>query len=328
MEKILVTGAGGYVGSALVAELISQNYEVVALDTYWYGESVFNNYQSNQNLKIVKGDIRNEKLLKEIIKDIYCVVHLACISNDPSFDLNPLLGKSINLDSFEPLVKICKNAKVSKFIYASSSSVYGVKDEMQVTEELPVDPLTDYSKYKAECELILDNYIDRDFSGLIYRPATVCGVSSRQRFDLSVNILTNHALNKNKITVFGGSQYRPNLHIKDMVTAYMVAIRANKELINGKKYNVGGENLSLSEISNVVSEVTGVTNIDYQNSNDLRSYRINSQKIENELNFTPVYSVRDAVSELRNAIISGDFSSPLTNPMYFNIARMKQLDLA
>jgi nucleoside-diphosphate-sugar epimerase len=328
MEKILVTGAGGYVGSALVAELISQNYEVVALDTYWYGESVFNNYQSNQNLKIVKGDIRNEKLLKEIIKDIYCVVHLACISNDPSFDLNPLLGKSINLDSFEPLVKICKNAKVSKFIYASSSSVYGVKDEMQVTEELPVDPLTDYSKYKAECELILDNYIDRDFSGLIYRPATVCGVSSRQRFDLSVNILTNHALNKNKITVFGGSQYRPNLHIKDMVTAYMVAIRANKELINGKKYNVGGENLSLSEISNVVSEVTGVTNIDYQHSNDLRSYRINSQKIENELNFTPVYSVRDAVSELRNAIISGDFCSPLTNPMYFNIARMKQLDLA
>ena len=178
---------------------------------------------------MIKGDIRNKKLLNKITKEQDVVIHLACISNDPSFELNPTLGKSINLDAFEPLVKISKKNKVKRFIYASSSSVYGIKKVKNVIEKMKLSPLTDYSKFKAKCEKILNKYGSDDFIVTTIRPATVCGYGSRQRLDVVVNILSNLAFHNRKITVFGGNQLRPNIHITDMVNVYLKLITAPKE---------------------------------------------------------------------------------------------------
>ena len=212
MNKIFITGGGGYVGSMLVKSLLENNYEVSAYDLFTYG----NVLDQHKNLKIIKGDIRDKALLKKVIPGNNILIHLACISNDPSFELDPSLGKQINYDAFEPIVEIAKNSGIERFIYASSSSVYGLKSEENVTEDAALEPLTDYSKFKAMCEDILLKYNDKKFTTTILRPATVCGYSLRQRFDLVVNILTNNAYNKGKIIVFGGDQLRPNIHIKDI----------------------------------------------------------------------------------------------------------------
>lgn len=323
---MLVTGAGGYVGARLVPSLIANGYEVVAVDTYWYGKDVLDPI-SSEALHVEELDIRDLPALTEAMHEVTDVIHLACISNDPSFDLNPKLGKSINLDAFEPLVQVAHNAGVGRFIYASSSSVYGVKEEDRVTEELSLEPLTDYSKFKAICEEILLNYQSNDFLCTVLRPATVCGWSPRQRFDLSVNILTNHAINKGKIKVFGGSQYRPNIHIEDMVDAYLLILNSSDKLVNGKIFNVGADNLSLDQIANEVSGYTGVTNIVHEPTDDLRSYRIDSKKICEELGFEFKRNVGKAVADLVNAFKESRFTDSINNPRYFNIKRMKELDV-
>ena len=192
MKKILVIGGLGYVGTQLVPKLIEKNYIVSVYDLGIYGCHL----KPHSKLKVIKGDIRNIEKLNDVIKEHNIVIHLACISNDPSFDLNPKLGKSINFDSFEPLVLSAKRSGVRKFIFASSSSVYGVKDTKDVTEEASLDPLTDYSKFKMNCEDILLSKTDNNFLGCVIRPATVCGYSPRQRLDLVVNILTNFAFHK------------------------------------------------------------------------------------------------------------------------------------
>jgi nucleoside-diphosphate-sugar epimerase len=326
-RKILVTGAGGYVGSKLVPALISKDYKVLAVDTYWYGEKVFKD-EFNEKLKVIKLDIRNQEALRDVLSGVTDVIHLACISNDPSFDLNPQLGKSINLDAFEPLVNLAKESGVQRFIYASSSSVYGVKEELRVTEGLSLNPLTDYSKYKMICEEILSKYVTNDFVGVTLRPATVCGWSPRQRFDLSVNILTNLAVNKNEITVFGGTQFRPNIHIDDMVQAYLLMLESPTNMINGSVFNVGSENLSLNEIAIEVSKHTNVENIIHTSTNDLRSYRVDSQKICNQLGFRFQKTVADAIKDIVKAFRDNKYSDSLNNPLYFNIKRMQQLGLS
>jgi len=326
-RRVFITGAGGYVGARLVPSLLREGYSVVAFDTFWYGKEVFDSLES-ERFRLIEGDIRNRALLADSLDGTTDVIHLACISNDPSFDLNPELGKSINLDAFEPLVQVARNAGVRRFIYASSSSVYGVKEEEErVTEELSLEPLTDYSKFKAICEEILLNYQSDDFLCTVLRPATVCGWSPRQRFDLSVNILTNHAINNGKIKVFGGSQYRPNIHIEDMVDAYLLTLNSSDKSVNGKIFNVGADNLSLDQIANEVSGYTGVTNIVHEPTDDLRSYRIDSRKICEELGFEFKRNVGSAVSDLVNAFKEGKFTNSMNNPLYFNIKRMKELDV-
>ena len=186
MEKIFVTGGAGYVGSVLVPKLLKKGYKVSVIDIMIYGEDVLDEHP---NLTKIKGDIRDRELLKKTIPGHDAVIHLACISNDPSFELNPQLGKSINFDAFEPLVKISKENGIKRFIYASSSSVYGIKDEPNVTEDMKLEPLTDYSKFKAVCEKVLKKYNSNNFTTVTIRPATVCGYSPRQRLDLTVNIL-------------------------------------------------------------------------------------------------------------------------------------------
>ena len=252
MKKILITGAGGYVGAKLVPALLDKDYSVTALDLFIYGKEVLDEHK---NLKVVVGDIRNTNILKEVIPSHDAVIHLACISNDPSFELNPQLGQSINLDAFEPMVQISKKEKIKRFIYASSSSVYGLKSEKNVTEDVSLEPLTDYSKFKVECEKILKPFNSEDFTTVTIRPATVCGYSRRQRLDVVVNILTNLAFNKREISIFGGKQLRPNIHIDDMVRSYILMLEAKKNDISGEVYNVGYDNLSIENIATKVKNI-------------------------------------------------------------------------
>jgi len=325
MKKIFVTGGGGYVGAVLIPKLLNENYEVTVLDLFIYGENVL---QTHKNLKKIKGDIRDKVLLKECIKGSDIVIHLACISNDPSFELDPQLGKTINLDSFEPLVEISLKNNVKRFIYASSSSVYGVKKETDVTEDKSLEPLTDYSKYKVECEKILHKYASDNFSPITIRPATVCGFSPRQRLDVVVNILTNLAFHKRNITVFGGEQLRPNIHIHDMVDAYLALINAKKNLVHNEIFNAGFENQKVINIAKIVKENVGLdVKIDIEESNDDRSYHISSKKIKNILNFEPKKTIDDAVKELIQAFEKKILVNTFNDDGFFNIKRMQNINM-
>jgi len=323
--NILITGGGGYVGCELSKSLLDEGHNITSLDLYLYGEDVMPN---NSNLNLVKGDIRDSNLLKKIFKNQDVVIHLACISNDPSFELNPDLGKSINLDAFEPMVKIAKDMGVKRFIYASSSSVYGIKNEQNVHEEMSLEPLTDYSKFKAMCEDTLLKYKSSDFEVVVIRPATVCGYSKRQRLDVVVNILTNLAYNKGEITVLGGEQLRPNIHIKDMIQAYKTTISADSSLVNGQIFNAGYENIKVNDIANLVKKNIGDNvKIIKKKSNDDRSYHISSEKIKRVLNFSSSFTIEDAIKDLKKAFDSKLLIDPLNNIKYYNIKLMNNINL-
>ena len=325
MNNIFITGGAGYVGSCLSDYLVEKNYNVTVYDLFLYGENVFDH---KKDLRLIKGDIRDTSLLRKSIKNQDIVIHLACISNDPSFELNPNLGKSINLDSFEPLVKISKKENIKRFIYASSSSVYGIKDIKNVHEEISLEPITDYSKFKAKCEKILNNYNDKNFSGVTIRPATVCGYSKRQRLDVIVNILTNVGFHKKEISVFGGDQLRPNIHIKDMVRAYEKLIQADDKLVNGQIFNAGWENRSVYEIAQTVKKELGEDiSLVVTPTNDNRSYHISSGKIKKILNFQTKFTISDAVKDLKKAFESNLLNDPLNNSDYFNIKKMQSVNL-
>ena len=325
MNKIFITGGAGYVGAVLVPNLLENGYVVTVLDLMIYGENVL---PSHPNLNAVKGDIRDQALLRKLLPGHDAVIHLACISNDPSFELNPDLGKSINLDAFQPLVEISKSCSVKRFIYASSSSVYGIKDEPNVHEEMVLEPLTDYSQFKADCEKILAEYQSDDFTTVTIRPATVCGYSPRQRLDVVVNILTNLAYHKREISVFGGDQLRPNIHIADMVEAYMVLLNADKEKIAGKIFNAGYENQPVSKIAETVKNVVGEdVKLITTPSDDNRSYHISSQKIKDEIGFETTHTIQDAVEDLCAAFDKGLLPNSLEDEMYFNIKRMQNVEL-
>ena len=325
MLKIFITGGAGYVGSELVPKLISEGYEVTVFDLMIYGENVL---PSSKKLTKIKGDIRDQKMLENHIPGHDVVIHLACISNDPSFELNPSLGKSINLDAFEPLVKICVKKGVKKFIYASSSSVYGIKKEKNVTEDMKLEPLTDYSKFKGDCENILNKYKSENFITTTIRPSTVCGYGKRQRLDLVVNILSNHAYHNRIIKVFGGNQLRPNIHIKDMVNSYLTVLNADPKKINGEIFNVGFKNQSVNELASEVKDVVGSDiKIINTETNDNRSYHVSSQKIKDVLGFETKYSVKDAVNDLKNAFEKKILINTFDDEFYYNIKRMNNINL-
>ena len=323
--KLLITGGAGYVGSALVPKLLEIGHEITVLDLMIYGDNVL---EDHPRLKKIKGDIRQIDLLEKIIPTHDIVLHLACISNDPSFELNPTLGKSINFDAFEPLVKLSRESNVSRFIYASSSSVYGIKSEKNVTEDMVLEPLTDYSKFKAQCEVILNKYKSENFITTTIRPSTVCGYAKRQRLDLVVNILTNHAYHKREIKVFGGSQLRPNIHINDMIDCYLNVIDANKDKINGQIFNVGFKNQSVDELAEDVKEIIGEdVKIRKTETDDNRSYHVSSEKIHSVLGFKTKYTVKNAVQDLKNAFETGLLIDTFNNENYFNIKRMQSIKL-
>ncbi len=323
-RSVLVTGGAGYVGSALVPKLLAAGHKVTVLDLYLYGENVFDEIADDPGLRQVKGDLRDAARVADALQGCDTVIHLACISNDPSFELDPELGRSINYDCFQPLVRAAKAAGVGRFIYASSSSVYGVKDEDAVTEELAREPLTDYSKFKAMCEDVLEREREPGFVTLTLRPATVCGYAPRLRLDLTVNILTNHAINNGRIRVFGGTQMRPNIHVDDMTDLYVQCLEYPDALIDGKVFNAGYDNYPVGEIAEIVRGVIGDgVDIVTESSDDLRSYRVSSAKIARELGFSARRDIGDAVSGLAAAFASGKVTDPMTNPAYYNIKTMQ-----
>lgn len=335
MNRVLVTGGAGYVGAVLVPKLLARGHQVRVLDLYLFGDHVLSAYRDNRALEEIKGDIRDQALLKRILPGCDAVIHLACISNDPSFELNPTLSKSINYDAFDPLVAIAKRSGVRRFIYASTSSVYGVSDADNVTEDHPLVPLTDYNKYKGLCEPVLLKYQSADFATVIIRPATVCGYSPRLRLDLSVNILTNLAVNRRKITIFGGTQKRPNIHIEDLTDLYADLLRLPEDLVAGKIFNASYQNHTIAELgemvrSAVAKEMPHLAPIamDTTPTDDLRSYHVSSEKIRRELGFAPQRTVTDAVADLCSAFQAGKVPNPLDDIHYYNVKTIKASGLA
>jgi nucleoside-diphosphate-sugar epimerase len=320
--RVLIAGGAGYVGSKLVPALLKENYSVVVLDLYLYGNEVL---QPHHQLRQIRGDIRNTTTVENALEDCDCIIHLACISNDPSFELNPELGKSINFDSFEPFIACAKRKKVKRFIYASSSSVYGVKSVPNVTEDMVLEPLTDYSKYKAMCEEVLLRYADDSFICTILRPATVCGFAPRQRLDVVVNILTNLAYHHKKIRVMGGEQMRPNIHIDDMVDAYLHVLKQPEENIQKEIFNVGYHNYTVREIGEIVANIVGGCEIEVVPTNDNRSYHVSSKKIAEKLKFVPLRTLDEAVQSLIEAFDTGKLPNSLSDKRYFNIQTMREL---
>ena len=327
-KRVLVTGGAGYVGSRLIPKLLDAGYAATVLDLYIYGNDFFGRWRDNPLLREVKGDIRDQATVTNALDGCDAVIHLACISNDPSFDLDPALGRSINYDSFRPLVRAAKRAGVRRFIYASSSSVYGLKDEPNVTEDLSLTPLTDYSKYKALCEKVLAEEHEPGFVAVTLRPATVCGYAPRLRLDLTVNILTNHAVNNHRITVFGGEQLRPNLHVDDMTDLYLMLLDAPDNVVDGKVWNAGYQNLKVREIADMVRDKVGQdVDIAVTPTDDHRSYHVSSEKIRRDLGFLPQHSVEDAIEGLRDAFSAGLVANAMSDDRYYNIKRMQALRL-
>lgn len=329
-KTIAITGGAGYIGSALVPQLLKKGYYVKVLDLFIYGENVFGDYINNPQFERIKGDIRNIQTLEKTFRDVDVVIHLACISNDPSFELDPKLGKGINLDAFDKILTTLEKTKVKRFIYASSTSVYGIRKEKDVTEDSPKTPLTDYSRFKLLCEEKLMKWSNpNQTEWAIIRPATACGYSHRLRLDLTVNILAIYALINRKIIVFGGKQLRPNIHINDMVRAYITLLESGREKINGDVFNAGYQNRSVEDIAFMVKQVLKDLNIDieYIPTDDIRSYHINSDKIKNELGFKAKYTIEDAILSIAKAYNQGLINDGLNNSLYHNVKRMREINL-
>lgn len=322
-KTVLVTGGAGYVGAVLVPKLLKKGYRVKVLDLYLFGDDVLKEARGPHLIEI-KGDIRDRALLEREFPGVDVMIHLACISNDPSFELDPSLGESINYTAFRPMVEAAKKSGVKQFIYASSSSVYGIKDTPDVTEELSLEPLTDYSKFKAMCEEVLLEEAADDFFVTILRPATVCGYSPRLRLDLTVNILTNHAINKGVITVFGGDQTRPNIHIEDITDLYVYLLQLPPEKIHKKIYNAGYQNHTVRQIARIVQSVVGEgVPIKTLPTDDHRSYHVASRKIKEEIGYEPRRTIEEAVADLKKAFENHLIPNPMDDSRYYNVKTMK-----
>ena len=330
-KKIFITGGAGYCGSRLVPYLLERDYQITVYDLMYFTDGFLP--KNHPNLNIIKGDIRDVNFLEDSCRNHDYFISLACISNDASFELDEKLSTSINFDAFEPMVKAAKKSNIKRFIYASSSSVYGVSEAKEIREDHPLVPLTLYNDFKGKCEPILLNHTNENFEGVIFRPATVCGYAPRLRLDLSVNILTNHAINNNKITVFGGEQLRPNLHILDYCRAVNSLIEAPVNKVKNQIFNVGFQNLSILEIAHLVKKVVQnefnkIENIpiEIEKSDDNRSYHINSDKISNVLGFKATQSIENAVLELCNYFKLNPKLDTFENNIYHNVKRIRDIN--
>ncbi len=312
--KILVTGSCGYVGSSLIPYLLEEGYVINSYDIEWFG----NDLNNHPNLNHYKKDIRD--IDHDDFKDIERVVHLANIANDPGVELNETLSWEVNVLSTQRLAEKASQANVKQFIYASSGSVYGVKEDEKVTEDLELVPISAYNKTKMVAERVLLSYQNK-MQVINVRPATVCGLSPRMRLDVSVNLLTHQALREGVINVFGGDQIRPNIHIKDMVRVYEHFLN-NMDDISSGNYNAGFENISIMDIAERVSKKIGAK-INITSSNDPRSYRLNSDKLVST-GFKPEFSVDNAIEEISEAFSSGNLSN---EDRFYTVKTMKNLNL-
>jgi nucleoside-diphosphate-sugar epimerase len=334
-HRVLIPGGAGYVGAVLVPKLLELGYPVRVFDLFIYGESALEQVRGNPRLELVKGDVRDQQAVRSALHECDAVIHLACISNDPSVELDPALSHAVNYESFGPFVRLSKEAGVRRFIFASSGSVYGISDSPDVTEEHALVPVSLYNKYKALCEPLLLEQQSAGFVPVIVRPATICGYSPRQRLDLTVNILTNHAVNADQITVFGGTQMRPNLHIQDMIDLYALLLEVPDALIAGKIFNAGYQNYSVAETAQRIREVVLQALPEKREipvvttpSDDRRSYHLSSQRIQKELGFVPKRTIEDAARDLVSAFRAGKLPNSLSDVRYSNIQMMKSVHLS
>jgi nucleoside-diphosphate-sugar epimerase len=309
MKKVLVTGGAGYKGCVLVPKLLAAGYGVVVYDLMLFGSA---GLPSHPHLKVVTGDIRDAARYADAVTGCDHVIHMACISNDPSFDLDPSLSRTINYECFEPLVLASKSAGVKRFVYVSSSSVYGVSKSPEVTEDHPLVPLTDYNKYKGLCEPILFQHQSPEFICVTVRPATVCGYSPRMRFDLTVNILTNHAYNKGIITIFGGNQQRPNIHIDDVCELYVELLTMPAEKIAGEIFNAGYQNQTVNELAEIPKQIVE------EDHADVLVASLTSDSHINKANFRPfvpqdLRAMNLAAHECVDYVIIDDNETPIEN---------------
>lgn len=325
-KKVFVTGGAGYAGSALVPELLKKGYEIVVYDLYLYGRP----FMPHPRLKEIEGDIRDRSKIIKAAKGCDAFIHLACISNDPSFDLNPELGKSINFEAFKNVIDAVKINDIGRLIVASSTSQYGVKPaNFEVTEDTKAEPITDYAKYKIECENFLLDHDAGETDYVFVRPATLCGYAQRLRLDLSVNLLTINALINKKIKIFGGNQTRPALNIKDIVRFYELMLEAPREKIHKQAFNVSCQNMTIMQIAQLVKKVIGDDSIDFEvtPTTDSRSYHVNTDKMKKVLGFECKFSIEDGIRSIIQAYQNGMISDGLNNPLYYNIKRMKEINL-
>jgi nucleoside-diphosphate-sugar epimerase len=326
LKTILVTGGAGYVGAVLVPKLVNKGYTVKVLDLFLYAdETVYaKELRNSGRLELIKGDLRDLPLVKKSLQNVDCIIHLAGISNDPSSDLDPDLTRQVNIEGVSRLIDAARDLGVPRFINASSSSVYGIKDEPNVTEELSLEPLTVYSESKVAIEDYLTHKRGK-MTAVSIRSATVCGYSPRMRLDLTVNILTQHAVTKNKITVFGGIQKRPNIHIDDISDLYLQLIETPANLIDGKAYNACGSNATVMELAELVKRtVAPNASIEVSPTNDLRSYHISSDLIKTKLGFAPKHTIADAIREVAAAFKNKVISAP-DEERYYNVRTMKKV---
>lgn len=333
-KTVLVTGGAGYIGARLIPKLLATGHRVRVLDAQFFPNGL-DALLDHPQLQLVKGDVRDRKLVEASLRGTETVIHLAAVANDPSFNADPWLSRSINMDCLPHLMGSAKSSGCRRFIYASSASVYGVNDIPIVDEQQPCLPITDYNRYKAEGEKVLFDLTDSSFETIAVRAATVCGWSPRQRFDLTVNILTASALARNTITVLGGCQYRPNVHIGDLSRLYALLVqRHSLGSLCGRAINVGYQNHTVADIAVQVKQVVDRylgkdIPITTRASDDVRSYRLDSGLIARELGFEFVYTIRDAVLELCEQWLSGFFSDSddvLADARYHNLLNMQQQD--
>lgn len=311
--KILVTGGCGYKGSVLIPELLNLGYEVISYDTKWFGDSLKN----HKNLQNIKGDIRDTESIP--IDGVDSIIHLANIANDPAVDLNPTLSWEVNVLASNKLADKALRKGIKQIIFASSGSVYGIKKENKVTEDLELLPISTYNKTKMVAERVFLSY-SKEIKIQCIRPATVCGLSPRMRLDVSVNMLTYQALKNGKITVFGGDQTRPNIHIKDIINIYKHFLE-NTNIPSGC-YNAGFENLSIIEIANRIQKKIPCE-IVISESNDPRSYRQDSSKLVGT-GFKNIFGIDDAIDEIIASYKSGNLKD---DPKNYTVKWMKTLNL-
>lgn len=327
-KKILIIGGAGYVGAVLVPKLLKEGYYVRVLDLYTYGDHVFVTYKRDKNLKEIKGDLRDQNIVYQAMQNIDTVIHLACISNDPSFDLNPNLGRSVNYESLPGIINSLKGNKVKRLIFASSAAIYGLQStKLSVNENFATNPQTDYAKYKLLAEkYILQNI--GDIETVIVRSATVCGYSPRMRLDVLVNMFTAQAFNNKKINVYTGSNIRPHIHIQDITDFYCQLISAPRELINGKIFNANGENITIKDLAEMVrGRVRRDVVIEDTTSADIRSCKLDHSLALQVLKFKASHTIQQAIDEVYIALKTKVLIDSANNPLYYNIKMLKLTNL-
>ncbi|MBW2211107.1 MAG: NAD-dependent epimerase/dehydratase family protein [Deltaproteobacteria bacterium] len=324
-QKLLVTGGAGYIGAVLVPELLEEGHHVTVFDAFLYGTDPSSDPIVHPRCERIRGDIRDFASLDAVLEQggFDAVIHLAAISNDPSSELDHEVTESVNLRAVDHLMRASKKYGVARFLYASSASVYGIKEDDDVTEELSLDPITIYAKCKAEGEKILNSLVDDSFVGVSVRSATVCGYSPRLRLDLTINLLTDQGLTDKRIRVFGGAQMRPNVHIRDLTAFYRMLLTAPADKISARAFNVSRENASVMALAEMIrDELDSSLPIDTVPSDDPRSYHLSADRARRELGFEPQHDLVTAVRELREAYRSGRVSDSRSS-IYRNVAWMK-----